>query len=193
MGKSRQCTAITKTSPFLFIQSWDNFHSVLHKIFTMESNGFYSKPNIGLWKNNPFLLSQGQVWMFFMSVQVSQIKLCLQHFISEVLSMVMVYNSVFCLTVRWKIKFRNQGHKATLKLSLVSVFDIIFLGTYHHKFVCIYNFRDLVSLHFTSEKFSSLSPLCLFSKLNNRKLGPPSAWSQAMSSWFRILSRISEV
>jgi len=80
----------------------------------MENNGFYSKPRYRSLENNLFFVKPGTSMDVFHEHTLSQIKLCLQHFKSEVLSTVMVYNCAFCLTIRWKIKFRNQGHKATL-------------------------------------------------------------------------------
>jgi len=41
--------------------------------------------------------------------------------------------------------------------------------------VSMFAYTITVTLLFTSEKFSLLSPLCLFSKVNKRKLGLPRA------------------
>lgn len=142
--QSRKHRFYSVTAGIIFTQFYTKYS--LWRVMAFNQNS-----NTDLCKNNPFFMKPGTSIDFFMIMQVSQIKLCLQHFKSEVHYTVMVYNSIFCLTIRWKIKFRKRGHKATLKFSLVPVSDIIFLGTYHRNFLHIYNFCDSVSLHSTSE------------------------------------------
>lgn len=102
MDTSRQCTAITKASSLLLIQTWENFYSVPHKMFIMESNGFYSKTRYRHLKENSLFYEARIKYGCFHKNASLQIKLSLQHFKSEVLSMVTIYNSVFCLTIKWK-------------------------------------------------------------------------------------------
>lgn len=68
---------------------------------------FIQNPNMDIWKKILFFMKPGSSKDVFMRMQIkhlwdSQIKLSLQHFKSEVFSMVTVYNILFCLTIKWK-------------------------------------------------------------------------------------------
>lgn len=86
MDNSRQSTAITKISlSLLFIQTLDNFYSVPHKMFTMESNDFFiQNPNMDIWKKILFFMKPGSNMEVFILMKVSQIKLSSQHWIWSV-------------------------------------------------------------------------------------------------------------